>query len=116
MRESVRTIPVRAILLLMAAVLAIALPIRFGSAESPGSPVGTAVLAQTSGNYDLSWHVVAGGGGQMVSAAYTLTGTTGQAGADLMASDSHSLGGGFWAGMTPGGATYAVYLPLMLNH
>ena len=98
-RKAQRRVSLRAILVPMACLLAIALP----------------VLAQTSSNYDLWWHVVAGGGGRMESPGYTLLGTTGQTGAASMASGAYGLSGGFWAGWTPGGGVYQVYLPLVLN-
>lgn len=70
------------------------------------------VLAQVSGIYDLSWHVIAGGGGKMESAQYTLYGTAGQPATGQMASSGHTLCSGFWCGVE---AEYRVYLPLVLR-
>lgn len=71
------------------------------------------VLAQVSSNYDLSWHVIGGGGGKMASAGHTLQGTTGQALVGRMSSAGHDLCSGFWCA---GEAEYRVYLPLALRN
>jgi hypothetical protein len=93
-RLAPKTIPV-----LMVFLLVVALP----------------ALSQSSANYDLSWHVVAGGGGRIESAAYRLQATIGQADAEWMASDHYRLAGGFWAGGVLGSEVYSVYVPLVLN-
>ena len=71
-------------------------------------------LAQTGGEYDLTWWTVDGGGGTVASGGYTLAGTAGQpeAGA-ILAGGDYTLVGGFW----PGGAAagYKLYLPLVLR-
>jgi hypothetical protein len=82
------------ILALIACLLAVAIP----------------VLAQSTANYDLSWHVVAGGGGRLESAGYTLLGTAGQPVVDSLTGSSYSLTGGFWSR-----EIYQVYLPLVLS-
>jgi hypothetical protein len=84
------------ILVLIACLLAVAVP----------------ALAQSPANYDLSWHVVAGGGGRLEGASYTLLGTVGQADAGVLAGNNYRLSGGFWAG---GVQIYWVYLPLVLS-
>jgi len=72
------------------------------------------VLAQVSANYDLSWHVIGGGGGQSSSAGHTLMGTVGQPLVGAVSSGSHALCSGFWCG---GVVQYRIYLPLVLrNH
>jgi hypothetical protein len=71
------------------------------------------VLAQVSANYDLSWHVIAGGGGRMAGTQHTLQGTTGQAVVGPAAGSGHTLCSGFWCGV---GAGYRVYLPLVLRN
>ena len=71
-----------------------------------------AAVALAQGSYDLSWRVIAGGGGQMQSAGYTLMGTIGQPAAGMMQSSSHSLCSGFWCGAV---AEYRIYLPLTLK-
>ena len=58
--------------------------------------LASVVLAQ--GGYDLSWRVIAGGGGQMQSAGYTLIGTIGQPSAGTMTGSSSALCSGFWCG------------------
>jgi hypothetical protein len=71
-------------------------------------------LAQVSAGYNLSWHVIGGGGGQSSSAGHTLMATVGQPLTGAMLSGGHSLCSGFWCGRT---ARYRVYLPLVLrNH
>lgn len=57
------------------------------------------VLAQISALYDLSWHVIAAGGGKMESAQHTLHGTVGQALTGQMSSSGHALCSGFWCGV-----------------
>jgi hypothetical protein len=64
-------------------------------------------LAQTGGGYDLSWHVIAGGG-------YTLQGAIGQAAAGTLAGGGYTLRGGFWSGPAAASSEHA-YLPLLLK-
>jgi hypothetical protein len=71
------------------------------------------VLAHVSANYDLSWHVIAGGGGKMESTQYTLQGTTGQPVIGSAAGSGHTLCSGFWCGVAE--TEYQVYLPLLRN-
>jgi hypothetical protein len=56
--------------------------------------------------YDISWYVIAGGGGTSSGGVYTISGTIGQADAGHMAGGSYTLDGGFWgifaAVQTPG--------------
>jgi hypothetical protein len=58
---------------------------------------------QSGGGYDLSWDVIAGGGGKSRDGTglYSLRGTIGQPAAGVMSSSSYSLTGGFWA-LPPG--------------
>jgi hypothetical protein len=53
--------------------------------------------AQVSTNYDLSWHVLSGSGGQMDSASYVQRSTAGQV---IGSSDSsnYRMGAGYWYG------------------
>jgi hypothetical protein len=51
--------------------------------------------AQISENYDLSWNVISGGGGEMHSASYAMQGTVGQT-AIGMASDGYAIESGYW--------------------
>ena len=69
-------------------------------------------LAQVSSNYDLSWHVISGGGGQMESTGHTLQGTLGQPATGSMTSSGHTLCSGFWCAESGG---FEVYLPLILR-
>lgn len=70
------------------------------------------VLAQVSANYDLSWHVIAGGGGRMAGTQHTLQGTIGQAVVGPAADSGRTLCSGFWCGVE---AEYRVCLPLVMR-
>ena len=71
------------------------------------------VLAQTSPNHDLSWHVVAGGGREgMTSGSHQINGTLGQFAIGPAASTGHAVGAGYWYGVSIG-RSMAVYLPLL---
>ena len=69
-----------------------------------------AALAMSSANYNLSWDVLSGGGGERSSAGYVLKDTTGQPSAiGPSQSTNYRLGSGFWSGVpvtecTPGDA------------
>ena len=70
--------------------------------------------AQVSATYDLSWHVVAGGGATSAAGgAYALGGTIGQAAAAPSSEGAYTLAAGFWAGV--GGTSGSVYLPLLVR-
>jgi hypothetical protein len=69
-------------------------------------------FAQVSSNYDLSWHVIGGGVGQMDSTGHSLRGTLGQTVSGLMSSTGHSLCAGYWC---QGEEDSEVYLPLVLR-
>lgn len=73
---------------------------------------GVAVLAQTSQDYNLEWHVIAGGGGQSASAAYRVNGTIGQslASPPLSGGGAYTLSSGYWY------APSTVYLPLVIRN
>ena len=85
-----------ALLVLIACLLAVAIP----------------VLAQSSAHYDLSLYVVASGGGRMAGASYALLSTAGQPVADPSGGDGYTMGSGFWGGgkLT---VVYKIYLPLI---
>jgi hypothetical protein len=76
-------------------------------------------MAQTSGEYDLSWSTIDGGGGNSSGGNYMLSGTIGQPDAGTaMSGDDYRLIGGFWAAGTPArgqGGNFDVYLPLTLR-
>jgi hypothetical protein len=96
-----------------AALIGLALVACLALAVSGLEQAQDVVLAQVSAIYDLSWHAIAGGGGKMESAQYTLHGTTGQAATGQMSSNGHTLCSGFWCSGEAGG--YQVYLPLVLR-
>ncbi len=76
--------------------------------------VAVPALAQVSASYDLSWHVVAGGGGRMASAGHTLQGTVGQPVTGVMLGSGYTLCSGFECG---GAAVqYRIYLPVVLRN
>jgi hypothetical protein len=56
------------------------------------------VLAQSGGQYELSWSTIDGGGGQSSGGPYVLTGTIGQPDAAYSAGGNYELLGGFWPG------------------
>ena len=53
--------------------------------------------AHVSANYNLSWHVIGGGGGAMDSASYALRSTVGQI-IGLSSSDNYGMEAGYWYG------------------
>lgn len=73
-------------------------------------------LAQ-SGDYDLAWWTVDGGGGTSRGGVYTLTGTVGQPDAKVMTSNGYTLVGGFWSGAEAAAEQEMQhnYLPLVLR-
>jgi hypothetical protein len=82
------------------------------------------VLAQTSAHYDLSWHVLSGGGRQgMASGSHTVRGTLGQLAIGPATSGQTSVGSGYWCGIQQGaggpvpgpGPGYEIYLPIVLR-
>ena len=77
--------------------------------------LASAALAQVSANYDLSWHVIAGGGGRMEGGNHSLLGTIGQSMAGTMSSSGHTLDSGFWGRSATVGQEYEIYLPLVLR-
>lgn len=56
------------------------------------------VQAQTSTTYDLTWHVIGGGGAPISSANYAVNSTAGQGSASppTAASTSYIVTGGYW--------------------
>jgi hypothetical protein len=95
MRDTRRRITLKTVLIL-AACLALAAP----------------VLAQVSAAFDLSWHVIGSGGGQMGGPRHTIAGTVGQPAIGTMGGSGHALCSSFWCGIP---AEYRVYLPLVLR-
>ena len=75
------------------------------------------VLAQSGGNYDLSWSTVDGGGGTFsTGGVYSLGGTAGQPDAGLATGGVYTLGGGFWGGGTVAAPEDVIYLPLVMRN
>jgi hypothetical protein len=74
-------------------------------------------VAQVSPGYNLSWHVVAGGGTAMTSGAHRLNGTTGQLAIGRVSGPGHALHSGYWfgRGTEQPPVRYAIYLPLSLR-
>jgi hypothetical protein len=71
-------------------------------------------LAQTGGDYDLSWSTVDGGGGESHGGGYGLMGTAGQPDAGTaLSGGAFTLVGGFWPGAAE--ASASVYLPVILR-
>jgi hypothetical protein len=58
----------------------------------------SSALAQSGGDYDLSWSTIDGGGGTSSGGPYVLTGTIGQPDAGDMAGGPYEVLGGFWPG------------------
>ena len=74
---------------------------------------GTPALAQSSGDYDLTWSTVDGGGWTFsTGGAYSLGGTAGQPDAGALTGGEYALVGGFWVG---GAVPYRLYLPLIVR-
>jgi hypothetical protein len=73
---------------------------------------GSITLAQTSTSFNLTWHVV-GGGGSASSASYHVTGTVGQTVVSQNPSSSASfhVSGGHWLP----DAEQRIYLPAVLS-
>jgi hypothetical protein len=71
--------------------------------------IGIGVLAQTSADFNLEWHVLVGSGGPSASADYVVNGTVGQslAGPPQLGNDTFVVNSGYWQ------ESRAVYLPLV---
>lgn len=76
--------------------------------------VGTAVWAQTSGSFNLEWHVIGNGGQVSTSASYQVNGTIGQPIASQPEADGRgsAVSSGYWFG----DQRTVIYLPAMPNH
>jgi len=103
MRDTRRRITLKTILIL-AACLTLAAPVLRQAQD--------VALAQVSAAFDLSWHVIGSGGGQMGGPRHTVAGTVGQPVIGTMGG-GHALCSGFWCGIP---AEYRVYLPLTLRN
>ena len=89
--------------------------------------LATMALAAPVSGFDLSWHLIAGGGGRSASAGYVVHGSIGQPAAGEVSSTGYRLRAGFWPGVgvkapaptstptaTPGG--YRMYVPFSLKN
>lgn len=56
------------------------------------------IIASASGEYQINWYTVDGGGGASSGGTYQLTGTIGQPDADYSGGEPYELLGGFWIG------------------
>jgi hypothetical protein len=78
---------------------------------------GDAVWAQTSPNYDNSWHVVAAAGSEWMSAgSHSVHGTMGQFAIGPASSDGYDIGSGYWYGISGvEEILHQLYLPLIFK-
>jgi hypothetical protein len=72
--------------------------------------------AQVSKSFDLSWHVIGGGGGRVSSVHYVVSSTVGQSAAAPPYSfgSRYAVSGGFW--FSEGPTISNLYLPLVLKN
>lgn len=76
--------------------------------------VAVSLASAQSGEWDLTWHTIDGGGGASTGGdRFALSGTVGQPDAGFTAGGIYTLNGGFWQPASPG--CYAVYLPLVMR-
>lgn len=69
--------------------------------------------AQSSGDYDLAWWTVDGGGATFkTNDGYSLGSSIGQPDAAVWSGGDYTLAGGFWGGTV---VDYRIYLPLVLK-
>jgi CSLREA domain-containing protein len=59
----------------------------------------TGALARSAADFDLWWHVIAGGGGRSASASYAVSGVIGQPAVGGLSSAGYRLSAGFWPGI-----------------
>jgi hypothetical protein len=67
--------------------------------------------AQTSPGYNLSWYVLAGGGGRSAAAHYAMNSTVGQALVGFSDSASYGMRSGYWQNWPD----YHVFLPVVVK-
>ena len=58
----------------------------------------SSALAQSGGDYELTWSTIDGGGGRSSGGPYELVGTIGQPEAGVMSGGRYEVLGGFWPG------------------
>lgn len=61
--------------------------------------LGAGALAMSLTGFDLSWHVIAGGGGHSSSAEYAVSGSIGQPAVGGLSAANYGLDAGFWPGI-----------------
>lgn len=71
-----------------------------------------AVAAQTGSGFDLSWNVLAAGGGKMTGSGFTLSGTLGQTAVGPTAAGDFQANLGFWFR----NLIFKLFLPLVLKN
>jgi hypothetical protein len=69
-------------------------------------------MGQTGGSHDLSWSVIAGGGGESSGAGYVIKDTLGQPAIDGEAGKGDTLTDGFWQAIS---VHARVYLPVVIR-
>jgi hypothetical protein len=76
--------------------------------------VGGFVSAQTGDGFDLSWHVMAGGGagGPLAGSGFSLRSTVGQTAIDTLSDATFWVGNGYWYGE----GERLIYLPLVMRN
>ena len=77
---------------------------------------GGVVLAQVSTNFDLSWHLLSGGGGSRSSANYQISDSLGQWVGQSSSSTGYQIESGFWYGTIISKEGREIYLPLVLRN
>ena len=73
-------------------------------------------LAQVSTNFDLSWHLLSGGGGSRSSTNYQVDDSLGQWADQSSSSTGYQIESGFWYGMVISEEGREIYLPLILKN
>lgn len=70
-------------------------------------------VGQVSANFDLSWHVIGGGGKRSTSANHIVMGTIGQPVVGVVTNAVHEVCAGFWCATV---VQYRACLPLVLKN
>jgi hypothetical protein len=73
-------------------------------------------LGQASTNFDLSWHLLSGGGGSRSSAGYRIDDSLGQWIGQSASSTSYRIEPGFWYGTVVSEEGRKIYLPLVVRN
>ena len=70
-------------------------------------------VAQSGGDYDLTWSTIDGGGGASSGGDYTLVGAIGQVDAGAVNGGDYAVDGGFWGSSL---VLHNIFLPLVLRN